>query len=65
MTRSFFSLEDIDNLGYVSSLLVISRDRISTDLHKTGYTLLTSEWIVRKQNGRLELPSVSKELFGI
>jgi len=65
MTRSFFSLEDIDNLGYVSSLLVISRDRISTDLHKTGYTLLTSEWIVRKQNGRLELPSISKELIGI
>ena len=65
LATSFVSLEDIGDVEYLSGLLVISKSKTSTGLDKTGYALVTSEWTVRKQNGTLELPLISKELFGI
>lgn len=57
------SFSEMQNMCEQSALLISihSNDNSSGTLH--GYTLLSSNWLVRTQTGTLELPKISRELF--
>jgi len=48
--------------NHCAILISLDFDRESSNLNH-GYTLLSSNWMTRTQNGSLELPTLSRELF--
>ena len=60
------NLEDVYNMDRdISGILLSVKIIVGTGLCKSGFALITSEWTVRRQNGTLDLPNLSKDLFGI
>ena len=62
-SKSYKSLDEILEGKYLSALLLcnIYTENINEEIQR--YSLMAANWCVRKQNGNIELPELSKNLF--